>query len=112
MVTFKLNKFTFCETVTENYPSKAKMYRSNSKGGLSMEIIAKGRESSNFPCYMSMGFKVLTQKTRQKQNIFLKILFTFSCNWQWIWPNFLKVDHYSTLNFLYQTVYTLHQHMM
>lgn len=27
-----------------------------------METIAKGWESSNFPCYMSMGSIVLTQK--------------------------------------------------
>ena len=52
--------------MTENYPLKATMYRSDSKGGLSIETIAKGWELSNFPCYMSMGSTVLTQKRRQQ----------------------------------------------
>jgi hypothetical protein len=60
----------FCETVTENCPSKATMYRSDSKGGLSMEAIAKEWESSNFPCYMSMGSTVLRQKKKTTENNF------------------------------------------
>jgi len=58
--------------VTENYPSKATMYRSDLKGGLSIETIAKGWESSNFPCYMSMGTIILTYMRRKQQNMILK----------------------------------------
>jgi hypothetical protein len=86
------------------------MYRSKSKGGLYVETIAKKWEFSIL--HVNGLCSTNTWKNRRQQHTILKVLFTFRCNWRWIWANFLKVDHYSTLNFPYQTVYTLHQHTM